>query len=454
MKRFRNLLWPSGEQGAVAPVVALGLLALTGFMALGIDMGQLFVVKNELQNVADAAALAAAKQLIRPDANNVAVVYCTDAVTAAKNVAAQNHSLGDANPIVVTDADVVVGKWNLNTKQFDSLGCNASPMLVNAVQVTVRRDGGDNDKVSTFLGNVLGVGTQDLDPVTGVESGPAKLSVGATATAYLGLAGTSSLDIPLTVPYQYANGGGTASNGFHPLLDRIGPAPVYAADPQTYRFKDLGGTGLNTTRATFVVPNSGEVTLSNLQAYIKGPGVSGGRRFPQVKVGQKIYPGSEFQWGSNVKSLFTLMKTRWTAKKNASGKWRVTVPVYSITPVTAALPQDSWFRLASQLLPWVSQAHACQAYSVPAVYTQGFMDVDVVNVYVNTTCVTTDGSTQTTNSLSCRNTCYMDLEVPLTTNTVSTDQGASPMPYQHGYQTMNPSASNVGVFAAVPRIVK
>ena len=45
------------------PLAAIGLLSLLGFAALAIDVGYLFVVRNELQNAADAAALAGAGHL-------------------------------------------------------------------------------------------------------------------------------------------------------------------------------------------------------------------------------------------------------------------------------------------------------------------------------------------------------------------------------------------------------
>ncbi|UNY41880.1 hypothetical protein CPT_Momento_050 [Burkholderia phage Momento] len=48
------------QRGAVAITVALLMSILLGFAALAIDVGYLFVVRNELQNAADAAALAGA----------------------------------------------------------------------------------------------------------------------------------------------------------------------------------------------------------------------------------------------------------------------------------------------------------------------------------------------------------------------------------------------------------
>ena len=46
------------QRGSVAIIVALSLLMLLGFGALAVDLGYVMLVKNELQNAADAGALA------------------------------------------------------------------------------------------------------------------------------------------------------------------------------------------------------------------------------------------------------------------------------------------------------------------------------------------------------------------------------------------------------------
>ena len=51
------------ERGQVLPLVALGLVVITGFTGLTVDLGHQFVVKRQLQAAADAAALAAATTL-------------------------------------------------------------------------------------------------------------------------------------------------------------------------------------------------------------------------------------------------------------------------------------------------------------------------------------------------------------------------------------------------------
>ena len=52
-----------GKRGVVAVYVAIILVVLIGFVALAVDVGYMMVVRNQLQNAADASALAATRQL-------------------------------------------------------------------------------------------------------------------------------------------------------------------------------------------------------------------------------------------------------------------------------------------------------------------------------------------------------------------------------------------------------
>lgn len=52
------------QRGAVAILAGLAVTVLFGFLALVVDLGNLYVNKTELQNAADAAALAGAKELL------------------------------------------------------------------------------------------------------------------------------------------------------------------------------------------------------------------------------------------------------------------------------------------------------------------------------------------------------------------------------------------------------
>lgn len=94
------------EKGAVAIMFGLSIFALFGFMALVVDLGRTYVVRTELQNAADAAALAGAMEL------NQRAAGVTQAMTVAKNIGLQNRtrfSFTGATGITITDDMLAVG---------------------------------------------------------------------------------------------------------------------------------------------------------------------------------------------------------------------------------------------------------------------------------------------------------------------------------------------------------
>ncbi|MDP3038101.1 MAG: pilus assembly protein TadG-related protein, partial [Rhodocyclaceae bacterium] len=103
---------PSRQRGAVAVVVGLSLVVLIGFLGLVLDLGQLFITRTELQNAADAAALAGAKEL------DGTVAGITRAKDRARQTAAANSvrfgggggavQLGDLN---IEFAPTPSGNW-------------------------------------------------------------------------------------------------------------------------------------------------------------------------------------------------------------------------------------------------------------------------------------------------------------------------------------------------------
>lgn len=101
--RVRQFL--GDRRGAIAPMTALGLIALLGMGALALDMGRLFNLHTELQSAVDAAALSGATQL---DGNGGAM---DRARAAAKGVFVSNYqrfSTDDAGmTVTIVDADIV-----------------------------------------------------------------------------------------------------------------------------------------------------------------------------------------------------------------------------------------------------------------------------------------------------------------------------------------------------------
>jgi Flp pilus assembly protein TadG len=82
------------ERGAVGVIVAVAMVALCGFAAVSIDVGALYVERAQLQNGADAAALALAQ--------DCADGSCTGTTATARQFANANATDGAANVAVPT----------------------------------------------------------------------------------------------------------------------------------------------------------------------------------------------------------------------------------------------------------------------------------------------------------------------------------------------------------------
>ncbi|MBS1170254.1 MAG: hypothetical protein H6R01_1172 [Burkholderiaceae bacterium] len=90
------------QRGAIIIVFTLSMLVLFGFMALVIDLGRIYVVRSELQNAADAAALAGAKDLDQTLAG-------VDRAKARAIAMAGQHYYQFSTPISITAANLSVG---------------------------------------------------------------------------------------------------------------------------------------------------------------------------------------------------------------------------------------------------------------------------------------------------------------------------------------------------------
>jgi hypothetical protein len=201
------------KQGLTAVIVALLMLVLLGVAAFAIDIGHLYLVKNELQNAADAGGLAGARFLydengeyVNGNANQIA----NDAATAnvSENLPAEVHWSGG------NTGDVERGHWSFLTGAFtpsdngdhtqiwdvspDELDANLS--FVNAIRVRTRRQ--DTPAVSFFA------------RVFGYEN----FFLSAETIAYIGFAGTlapGEADQPLVICKEslLTNGQYTCSTG-------------------------------------------------------------------------------------------------------------------------------------------------------------------------------------------------------------------------------------------------
>jgi len=152
--KYWRLFKRAGDQrGIVIALVAIMMVVFLSLAALAIDLSHLFVVRNELQNAADAAALAGAGTFYKntpPTVPNWA-----QAVTTASAAIQMNKSDGST----LNNCEVQTGYWNLSKTPpgLQSQGITPGPLDVPAVMVAVSRSSGNNGgPVGLILGPILG----------------------------------------------------------------------------------------------------------------------------------------------------------------------------------------------------------------------------------------------------------------------------------------------------------
>ena len=164
-----------GQRGMVAVLATISLLVLFGFAALAIDVGYLFVVRNELQNAADTAALAGAGHLYK---NSPPMPNWTLAQSKATNAISLNKA---ANATLI-NGQIQYGYWNITGSPvgLQSTSITPGPNDLPAVKVTISKASGNNGgAVNTFFANVLGIASLDVGATAvAVVSSPGKIGAG------------------------------------------------------------------------------------------------------------------------------------------------------------------------------------------------------------------------------------------------------------------------------------
>jgi Flp pilus assembly protein TadG len=175
------------KKGTVSVSVALLFFVFIAFAAFAIDVGYMMVRRNQLQNIADTAALAAAGQLGANYPNDyIEALAYTPSPGPLLAEAQQVASATGVSGVTIGDADFQLGVWNPATHTFFPRGTQPS-----AVKVTAHKDSTENGPFSTLLAGVLGIGT---------------FNVSTTATASLtplGNAGPGKLPIPVGISYAW-----------------------------------------------------------------------------------------------------------------------------------------------------------------------------------------------------------------------------------------------------------
>lgn len=159
------------RHGGIAPLTCVLLVGLLGMVAFAVDISWIALSQSELQNSADAAALAGANKLADnyvlhalPSTSSVnkaslRATAVADAKTAAKAYAAY-HSAGGVN-LTLLDGDIDVG-YTSSAGVYTSYASDNSK-YPNTVKVTMRRDSSANTSLTLFFGSVLGLAKTDLN---------------------------------------------------------------------------------------------------------------------------------------------------------------------------------------------------------------------------------------------------------------------------------------------------
>jgi Flp pilus assembly protein TadG len=147
---------PTTRPAAVAPLLALLLVPYVGMLAFAVDLGNVFRAEIELQNAADAAALAAAGRLVSP---TLTMLTATPPLTSSQITTLRDQAITDATAtaeryggyhqagsarLVINASDVIVGYIQDPTAAPDApngqMQTGSSSPFPNSVQVTARRD--------------------------------------------------------------------------------------------------------------------------------------------------------------------------------------------------------------------------------------------------------------------------------------------------------------------------
>lgn len=163
--------WQSGiprrtrrtQGGAVAVIVALSLAVLIGVVGLALDLGKLYIVRSELQNSADACALAAVRDLTG------ATINLSVSEAAGITAGNLNRVFFQSTPVQLATNSNVTFSDSL-TNPFLPKGSVANPSTIKYVKCT------------TSLSNISNWFVQVLDVLPGNSVANASVSTMAVAT--------------------------------------------------------------------------------------------------------------------------------------------------------------------------------------------------------------------------------------------------------------------------------
>lgn len=291
----------NNQRGVTALVVALIVFPLICFAALGIDIAHIYVVRNELQNAADAGALAAARFLYDDDGravNTLANQYGYDAATAnmSENQPVEvNWSGGNSGDVerghwsfynrtfTPNDSTSPVDLWNVSEEELDR-----NTDFINAVRVRARRQA---RPATAFFARIFGYDGFRLS---------------AEAVAYRGFAGTLApfdVDQPIVICEESILQNGEYSCNIGRMIN---------SGQNVARAETGGWTSFSQNN-----PCSGGTNAQEVRSLICGNGN------PEIlRLGADMATN-----GGEIQTAFNRLVTCWQSNTGKTRPWNLTLPV-------------------------------------------------------------------------------------------------------------------------------
>ncbi len=137
------------ERGAISVIVAILLVTLLGFVAIAVDVGVIYSERAQLQNGADASAIALAQKCAKDGTDPL----CSTTSSLATSLANQN---------------ALDGMSKVHTIELDKITRKVS------VTTAAKETGGADNSVSLFFADVLGIPTKEVGARASAEWGSPK----------------------------------------------------------------------------------------------------------------------------------------------------------------------------------------------------------------------------------------------------------------------------------------
>ena len=147
------------RRGTIAILAAMMMVMLLGMAAFSVDYGYILTARTDLQAAADAAVLAAARELVpNEDGSQDYSIYATR--EKVRDYA--NTNINSAEWFQIPDDDIEIGRYDTSTIYSGGPLTLLQDGVFDTVRVTLRQDGVNNDSIPLFFARVLGSNAADI----------------------------------------------------------------------------------------------------------------------------------------------------------------------------------------------------------------------------------------------------------------------------------------------------